>query len=125
MTLFSSSIRTRASVDGAGGPEFAGFGVFEDLGRGLEVFHGVGLVGEGLEGFAAAGFELGDVVGVAFEVDGATGDEGEDLAVAIEAPAAEHVAGVDAAEGGEEVYAVVDELVFGGHEAILGTLRVS
>jgi hypothetical protein len=52
----------------------AGVGVFEDFGRGLEVLHGSGLVGEGLEGFAAAGFELGDVLGVAFEVDGAVGD---------------------------------------------------
>jgi hypothetical protein len=51
-----------------------GIGILEDLGRGLEVLHCAGFIGEGLEGFAAAGFELGDVVGVAFEVDGAVGD---------------------------------------------------
>ena len=52
----------------------AGVGVLEDLGRGLEVLHGAGFVGEGLEGFAAAGFELGDIFGVALEIDGAVGD---------------------------------------------------
>ena len=91
--------RTAARCDGFGGPACEFLPVFQHLWRHGVIGHGARLVLVGSEGGQTVRLEVWPSGVVRLEMEHATGNQGENHAVAVERLSAHHAAGGDLTEG--------------------------
>lgn len=97
------------------GPVAEAVAVFKDIDGDFVVGHDGGLILERPEGLHAGGLVVGAIGVIDLEVQNILGNDGEEQILEVDADAAEHPFGLDAAETGELIGYIGQIVVSNGH----------